>query len=226
MTYIFESGDRKIHQHSNAMYIANALYYYGQDVTLWSPGVIPHRKMILEKSPKFVFYHSPVSDKFKSFAEEHGVTLIDVMSEFDKPISDMIMFKQYNKSEIFNTKRLAFLQYPNIENTKSYTLALTLSENYLFKCKIFSVLPLNGANYCGWIPVEYHALAFSSADEVVTLSEHTAINASLCNSNVFVENKKYNISEEDRKNTSNISIARKYISEDTQELYDKFFASI
>ena len=222
---VIENQDYSI-EFENVMSVGRALTFLGEDVKIWDSKRVATFDMFAELKPDSVIYSSKLSDRVMDKFRDR---LIDASIFSNQIISDPVVFRKMQPSPTFQVYQVCLLQFPEIENIEDIVLKQKMSVKNIWDFRLFSVIPTAGARYCGWIPKEFHSITFSSAKNVLALSNATAINAALCNDNVTVsvngKEERYSISTQEILQASNIEVARRVIefSEEqenkVQELY-------
>lgn len=225
MSVVVEVSPKSL-QYDNCLSIARAMAYLDIDVKLWNLNDKPVLQMMTELKPTLVLYSSQSSERHSNKGLISCSTIN--ISTLNSVICDPLSYQTLDKSDMFMVDETCVIQYPEIEKSDSPELLKRLSSDYNKTFRLISPIVCHGNKYIGEIPQNLHPLIFCSATSVLALSEHTAINAFLCNSNVSLNGAKYSPTREYLIKQSNISIANKILLSmgiDKSDKYNEFIES-
>lgn len=206
-------------KYENVLAIGRAFVELGIEVKMWNPAACSALDMIHEVKPDLVFYHSGISGRAVKIINEQNpnIKLVDTEMYKDSVVADVLGFKKVDKYELFQGGQVCILQFPEVEDSENIVLKYKMSVKNTDRFRLFSSKQMAGGKHCGPLPKELHPLLFASADSVLALSVHTAVNARLCNDNVYlaVDGKtvEFSMTPEDLDAVSNVNIAVGYIGE-------------
>lgn len=192
--------------YNNILSVGRALTSYGQEVVMWNPNEKTVIDALEEVSPNVFIHFTELKENAQFVAKSKSIFLIS-SDTFDGVMCDPIVYFKTNPSVYFSFHTLGFLPYPEFEKLEPMYSYMSPNNNNVFR--LFSPTGQPGAKYCGWLAPEMHALMLSSVKIVVTSSEAAAINAALCNDEVYIGKEKYVFDREDLiKNRSSLSFSQ------------------
>ena len=217
MNVVIELSNHCI-QYNNVLAIARGMVELGANVKMWDSSLSPTLDMMVETQPDLLFYSSDFETRLLNRLEDqYPLTRVVNANVFKSMVvADVVSFRPMKPYPIFQNTEVCLVQYPEIEKLDSIVLKDRMSVVHTSPFRLFSIEKITGANKaCGWIPQELHPVIFSSANSVLALSEHTAINAYLCNPRVsLVQNgveRDYEIDEKELDAISSLNIAKSYL---------------
>ncbi len=224
MIAVIELSENSV-AYNNVLSIGRALTFYGIDVKVWDSRTKPLLQMIEDLNPYLIFKSSDIIERVLNKIKAN---VIEIERFADDVICDPLSYKKIGKSKLFETDEICIVQFPEIEDRSNIELRKRLSSSHRNGFRLFCDLDSHGNKYCGKLPIEMYSLAFSSAKSVFALSEHVAVNASLCNDNVTLIDKKYSLSREDMISKSNLVKSIDYCADIENARYkaDNFFEEI
>lgn len=177
--------------YENLIGVGRALSLLGNEVVMWNPNNQSVIDAMEEIKPSVFITFTPLKENAKYVMRSLKITDFTAITVANNIQCDPIKFSKLDPSSYFNCDVVGYIPFPeceSIDGIKKY-LAPTHPETF----RLFSPAQQPSAKYCGWLPAQLHSLLLSSAKKVITVSQETAMNARLCNENVFINDEKFDI---------------------------------